>query len=231
MLGNSYTGGNLLGRMIEQLAAAAGESLFSHSIAPGGVTFEFHCTHPATLSALVERPWDIVTLQDQSLRPIDEPDKTVAFGLNLVKLIEQAVGRKPRLVLYLSWPRKQHPEKLPALEATYRRLADTVGATIAPCGPAWKLARAALPHLEFYQEDLHHPEPVATYLNACVFFATIYGRSPVGLPSALHYRWGNFWNYEAMRPLQTLNLSESDTRALQQFAWDAVQAEKARVAG
>lgn len=230
MIGNSYTGGNNLGRMIEQLAAAAGESLFSHSIAPGGQTLEFHSTHHPTLAALAERSWDAITLQDHSLRPIDEPEKTIEFGAKLARWAEHAQGRKPRILVYLTWPRKHAPEKLALLETTYRRLAQTIGATIAPCGPAWKAARAALPHLEFYQEDLHHPEPVGSYLNACVFWGTLSGRSPERLSSALQHRQGNFWNVDQKRPEELLALSPADTVTLQRIAWDAILAERQRAA-
>ena len=50
---------------------------------------------------------------------------------------------------------------------------------------AWKSALAADPKLVLHQPDKSHPNPKGSYLAACVFYATLLERSPVGLPGGL----------------------------------------------
>jgi hypothetical protein len=53
---------------------------------------------------------------------------------------------------------------------------------MAPCGDAWALMRPAVGDV-FYQDDVH-PTKFGQYINSCVFYATITGKSPVGLGDA-----------------------------------------------
>jgi len=50
-------------------------------------------------------------------------------------------------------------------------------------GPAWAEATAGGADVGLYYEDGSHPSPNGSYLAACVFFATLYGESPEGLPA------------------------------------------------
>ena len=61
------------------------------------------------------------------------------------------------------------------------------------------------PKLELYRADKTHPSPEGTYLEACVVFASMYHRSPVGL---------NFFGIE--------KVDEKTARFLQNVAWDTV---------
>lgn len=225
-IGNSYTGGNTLAWMLEQLAAARGETLFTHSICPGGMTLEFHCTNPQAITAIRQRQWTILSLQEQSLRPIEEPDKTIEFGSQLASFVESNHPDGLRKLVYLTWPRKTSPEKGEALRATYRQLAAKIGAEVVPCGPAWLETIRRLPQIELYQPDNSHPTEVATYLNACVFFATLYVQSPVGLPADLWFRTGNVGNHEHKDARQKLQLDPAVAAELQAIAWECSAAER-----
>ena len=60
-------------------------------------------------------------------------------------------------------------------------MASEIHAAVAPVGPAWwsVLGSEARPGL--WQGDGSHPTRKGTYLAACVFYATIFDESPVGL--------------------------------------------------
>ena len=53
---------------------------------------------------------------------------------------------------------------------------------MAPCGEAWVLCRNVYGDV-FYSDDVH-PNGLGQYMNACVFYATITGKSPIGLGDA-----------------------------------------------
>jgi hypothetical protein len=103
------------------------------------------------------------------------------------------------------------------LDGAYFDIARELKATVAPVGMAWKKALAADPELVLYQPDQSHPAPQGSYLAACVFYATLLDKSPVGLPG------------ELMKGGKVLVRVASDkARLLQEIAWQTVQAAKQR---
>ena len=88
---------------------------------------------------------------------------------------------------------------------------------VAPVGMAWKKALAADPKLVLHQPDKSHPNPTGSYLAACVFYATLFDKSPVGLPGEL--KKGN-------RVL--VRVAPDEAAALQKIAWQTVQEMKHR---
>jgi len=87
-------------------------------------------------------------------------------------------------------------------------MAEQNGSTVAPVGLAWKQAMDNDPDslINLYSTDNSHPSIAGTYLTACVMYATIFQKSPLGS--------GYF-----------AGLSESDARFLQQMAEDVVLGE------
>jgi hypothetical protein len=77
---------------------------------------------------------------------------------------------------------------------------------------AWKKALAADPHLVLHQSDQSHPHPTGSYLAACVFYATLFDKSPVGLPGELK-KW----------PWVLARVAPDQAKQLQEIAWQAVQ--------
>jgi hypothetical protein len=72
------------------------------------------------------------------------------------------------------------------LISTYAKLADSTGAVLAPCGIAWRRAILERPAMNFWGtadgSDNHHQGSYGVYLNACVFYMVMTGKSPVGIP-------------------------------------------------
>lgn len=52
---------------------------------------------------------------------------------------------------------------------------------VAPVGAAWQTAVAQKAFPALWQDDGSHPTVQGTYLAACVFYATIFRQSPMGL--------------------------------------------------
>jgi hypothetical protein len=101
------------------------------------------------------------------------------------------------------------------LNGAYYGVADELGDAVAPVGVAWKKSRTAEPGLVLYQADKSHPTPAGSYLAACVFYATIFDKSPVGLPGELR---------DGFTVL--IRLSPEDAGKLQEIAWQTVQEQK-----
>ena len=67
------------------------------------------------------------------------------------------------------------------LDVGYRTIADELRVGVAPVGDAWAAMHDADPGMDLWQTDGSHPTTAGTYLAACVFYASIFHESPVGL--------------------------------------------------
>ena len=68
-IGNSYTYGNNMSAIFDNLAKSAGDTFYVERIAKGGYTLESHVTDANHVAKILERKWNYVFLQDQSQVP------------------------------------------------------------------------------------------------------------------------------------------------------------------
>lgn len=208
-IGNSYTSCNDLPGMLQEMSNTAGKRLETAGVTTGGKTLEWHGDNPETLDAMDKGPWDFIILQDHSLRAVEAPEKLRRAVTKLVARIRQ--GRASP-VLYVTWARQHLPEMQDAITETYTRVARESGARVAPVGPAWRRALAASPGVSLHKKDRSHPSLLGSYLAACVFYATLYGETPVGVSS------------EIRRSDGVTEVVDKDTAVfLQETAWASVQ--------
>ena len=189
-IGNSYTDVNDLPRVFAELAASGGQHVGTGQVAPGGEELSGHVDLPETQTALAEPGWDVVVLQEQSQVPAilaARMQRMEPAARTLVGKI-RAIGARP--ILFETWAHRDGSigDGLPdfatmeaALEQGYDQVAADVGAEVAPVGVAWRTARLVAPQLDLWEPDGSHPTMAGTYLASCVMYATIFGRSPVGL--------------------------------------------------
>jgi len=182
-IGNSYTYCNDLPGMVAGLAEAAGaRKIEVHSSVSGGCTLERHFTQENAVEKIRGQKWDAVVLQEQSTRPVLEPKTMHEFARKLHAEIQE---QGAETVFFLTWARQHKPEMQDALNDAYFGIAGQLGATVAPVGVAWKNALAADAGLVLHAKDQSHPNPAGSYLAACVFYATLLEKSPVGLPAEI----------------------------------------------
>ena len=209
-IGTSYTFANDLPGMLAKLSVAGRQPRIIHGlVAPGGCTFERHVADGQAAATIAAGRWNYVVLQEQSLMPVADPQRTLEFGGRLDRAAREAGART---IFFETWARAGKPAMQEGLSATYAELARRAapataggpGGMVAPVGDAWRraLAQAATLHTA----DGSHPTPAGTYLAACVFYAVIHGESPVGLT-------GRF-----------AGLDDATARLLQETAQTAVEA-------
>ena len=83
-------------------------------------------------------------------------------------------------------------------------------------------ARRELPGVSLWASDGVHPTPAGTYLTACVLYATLTGRSPVGIPGRTVRATTD------SRTFRPVELAEADAAALQGVAVATVTATPSR---
>lgn len=205
-IGNSLTFGNDLPKMIAELVKASKQPSLRHEReTPGGCTFEKHCNDGKALAKIQSRKWDYVILQDHSQGPLAKRDSMFDYGKKLDAEIKK---QGAKTILYMTWALQNKPEDQAAISKAYLDLAAELKCQVAPVGNAWEAALNADKKLVLHTNDKKHPTATGTYLAACVFYATIYGRSPEGLPGSIG------------------KLTDEEARPLQVIAWKAVQGVK-----
>ena len=208
-IGNSYTYCNDLPKIVEQLSNATGKRVQTAMVTTGGVSLEWHWCNPETLEALDGGEWDFVVLQDYSLQAVEAPEKMRNAVASFVPRIRNAYAAP---LLYLTWARQHIPEMQDELNRTCLSMARQLDITVAPVGIAWRKTLGACPELVLHTDDGSHPNTLGSYLAACVFYATIFGESPVGLTNEL----------ESTEGAGTV-IDEEKASFLQQMARESIQ--------
>ncbi len=201
-IGNSFTFFHDMPKMVAELAKAGKQRPLNFvQVAPGGCTLEKHWKDGKALMAIQSRKWDFVVLQEQSQRPLLNKDSMFDYAKRLNAEIEK---QGAKTLLYMTWAYKDKPDDQKAITESYLELAKEINAEIAPAGLAWQEAILADKELILHERDKKHPNVTGSYLAACVFYATIYGKSPEGLPGSIG------------------KLTDEDAVPLQAIAWRVV---------
>jgi prepilin-type N-terminal cleavage/methylation domain-containing protein/prepilin-type processing-associated H-X9-DG protein len=209
-IGNSYTSFNNLPAMVAGLAKAGGKNVEVDSNIPGGYTLEMHWVERQSLAKMKSQPRDVVVLQEQSTRPIFEPEPMREYAEKWAAAIKE---HGASTMFYLTWARKFWPESQSILTGAYVGCGEAFGGDVSPVGVAWANALKANPNLELHTSDDSHPTPMGSYLAACVFYATLFNESPVGLPGRLTGPNGGV----------LVDISPAQAAMLQKIAWETVQ--------
>ncbi len=244
-IGNSYTAVNNLPLLTYNLALSAGDTLVYDSNTPGGMTFNGHSTNAATLQKIALGDWDNVILQAQSQEPSFSPgqvaSQTTPFARKLDSLVH-AASPCAETVFYMTWGRKfgdasncaNYPPvctfsgMTDRLRSSYKLMADENEALLAPVGMAWKKAWETDATIDLWSSDNSHPSVAGSYLAACVFYTTLFKKTPVGLTynaglsganalflqevaASVFFDSLSVWNVDRFRPIADFNSSANGT--------------------
>jgi len=236
-VGNSYIYFNNLPGLVEGISKElTGPVVRGTAHTHGGATLRAHL-EDRHLTAIFsqgparQRHWDWVVLQEQSTlgrieRPgeLGRPEAFYEATRELTPMIS-AVGAKA--ALYMTWAKQAFPMQSGTLSRVYRSIGAELGLPVAAVGEAWAEVLRARPDLSLYTSDGSHPNATGSYLAACVIYATLTGRSPLGAPREIT---GAPWNMEgpivSAQPTVLVSLSPADAEYLQRIAWKAAGAKE-----
>ena len=201
-IGNSFTARNNVPELIAGLAAARGRKLEHRLISAGGASLKMHWNKGLAAKVIQTEGYDCVVLQEQSTLPVKDATR---FHEN-VRLFDETIrAAGSEMVLYMTWARKHAPESQKKLTEAYTAIGRELGATVVPVGVAWEKFLAEHDSPVLHDKDESHPTLAGSYLAACVFFAVLFGESPVGIAAPVK------------------GLSEADAALLQRAAQDVVK--------
>jgi len=205
-IGNSYTyynGG--IDSHVYELANNKHDSwdIYTDAIVQGGATLQDHWNNETTREAIQSSDWDFVVLQEQSTRPIDNPDLMLQYAALLDSIIVESGAQT---VFFMTWAREWDPSMIEGLEESYTWVGQQLDATVAPVGLAFESLRNSNPEIQLYAGDGSHPNNSGTYLSACVFYSIFWNESTEG---SSYYMDNDIPAYTAL--------------ILQSTAWETVQ--------
>jgi hypothetical protein len=189
-LGNSLTFVHDMPALLQQLVASdpSNRPLFAVRYAPGGYTLGEHARNHTVGGLIDSIRWDDVVLQENSnvaaLDPAWRPAYMDAPARELVERI-RAHGAVPVLFLTPGFATGSPASAFDSysamhdrLDRNYRDVASELAAPVIPVGLAWAEALTRRSALALWEPDGVHPSLEGAYLDACVFYATLYNRSP-----------------------------------------------------
>jgi len=208
LVGNSHIFMNDLPLMLSRLAVSAGIDCECGQSAYGGYELSQHATDERTLWLIEGEPWDVVVLQERTtvlLTRLAEGTEPAVLALD--EAIASVAARTLLLMMWAPYSGTVAGGSVDASQEEVARstmaVAERIGACVAPVGLAWEAVEDADSGINLWQSGREHASEAGTYLMACVLYATLWGRSPVGLGSMT-------------------GLSESDALTLQEVAAETV---------
>jgi hypothetical protein len=197
-IGNSLTAtetsatGEDMPKVLSRLASSQGKSLTYKEAINLGHTLQ------DTWDAQIAQPfltgstkYDFIVLQEYSTVPVQNP--TLFYNTAVVTYqpsVQRSLAGSGTVLLFENWaltdlyPFSTRADYVAALERNYASLSGKLSAAnlIAPLSRAYEKVFATKPQT-YLLMDGKHPNDAGIYLDACVFYAVIFGESPAGLPA------------------------------------------------
>ncbi|MFO1110662.1 MAG: hypothetical protein U1E61_15895 [Bradyrhizobium sp.] len=126
-----------------------------------------------------DKLYDAAVMMDCSQCPIHPTLKSV-FTDYTRKNADIVRSHKARPIFFMSWAYADKPEMTAQLAEAYTTAGNANNALVIPAGLAFARSLGKQPELNLYAPDKRHPSLAGTYLAACVTFAALTGKSPVG---------------------------------------------------
>jgi len=182
-IGNSFTNRNDLPGMLTGLAAAArpGFDVETGRVIANGRALKTHWERAEARHAIASSRWDYVVLQEQSTLPLKNAPRMHEYVRSFDGEIRKSGART---VLYMTWARRHEFERQAELAKAYTDVGREIGAIVVPVGFAWQRVLSHHHNIVLHDKDNSHPNLAGSYLAACVFFATLFGRNPAECEAA-----------------------------------------------
>ena len=194
-VGNSYLYyGDSMHNHVRRLAGAADPNLKIPTTTWKSVTISGSALFDHNIRAYLEpgklrvkEPFEYVVLQGGS-GAISSAKRRAAFEATVIEFDQEIRKSGAKTALYMTHayvaPHKHaRADMIRDLEELYVSTGNKVGALVIPVGLAFEEAYRRRPDIRLHKAyDGSHPELIGTYLAACVVYASLYGKSPVGNP-------------------------------------------------
>jgi hypothetical protein len=142
-----------------------------------------HLLEPGHLG--MKQPFEVVILQGNSTDALSDAGRA-SYRQKVIEFNAEIMKRGAKTALYMTHahvkPSKfASPDMIRKVEDMHVSVGNEVGAFVIPVGLAFEEAYRQRPDIKIHKDyDGSHPDLIGTYLAACVVYASLYGKSPVG---------------------------------------------------
>ena len=151
-IGNSHTYCNDMPAMVKRRAEEDGFDCRVTMLAHPNWFLSQHAGEPDVRFNILYGKYDYVVLQEHA-HPFGPEEEFLEAAIVLNRMIREA-GSTP--VIYECWSRKDEPGLQDHMNKVHRRVAEEIGALLAPAGENWRSGKGGLPAPEMYDEDGAH---------------------------------------------------------------------------
>jgi len=190
-VGNSFTHGNNMPDMVEEIADANGAKIEWTMIAPGGAYLDEHQYNTEVVTALRSGNFDTVVFQEQSVIT-SVPDMVASRTLPAARTLDSiADAAGVRVIWFQTWGHlngfpdvgySDYASMQRAISATYDQIAVETSASVARVGDRWGRTLGSV-SVGLYSADGYHASPAGSYVAAIELAGSITGVSIVEAPS------------------------------------------------
>ena len=180
-VGNSFTFYNNgvdfhLRKMLDADVSKDSTQYLIQKIAISSYTLQAHYQDSLTLKKIKSDKWNVVVLQEQSTRPINNAGLFLQFATSLDTEIKKINAQTE---LFMTWAPKDSPNDITELAASYISVGSKLSAKVVPVGKIWDSFQKANPLINLYNSDNKHPSLAGTYLVSCVFYYNLFNKNPI----------------------------------------------------
>lgn len=182
-IGNSFSYYHALPKLIADIAQASGfGNLTVDGAFRGGATLQALWHDGKALKKLRSRDWSYVILQERGrlggiikhgVVHVGKPRVFFVYATKFHREIER-IGATTILYCPPSFLGTNSPHDAKKLNAAYATLARKLNVEIISPRTAFALASKKRPHLNLYERDGQHPNPLGMYLIACLFYKKLF---------------------------------------------------------
>ncbi len=151
-IGNSHTYCNDMPIMVKRRAEEAGFDCRVTMLAHPNWYLSRHAQEPEARFNILYGKYDYVVLQEHA-HPLSPEEEFLDAAVKLNRMI-RAAGSIP--VVLECWAKRDEPETQEHMNAVHRRIAEEIGALVAPVGEYWRSCRDSRADPEMYDGDGAH---------------------------------------------------------------------------
>ena len=212
IIGDSLTGWNGgLDRHLEELASSASPpmNIDAYQFYKGSTSLKSFWQNTTLHELIDEGGYDVIVIQDD-VRLID----LATFHEYTRKFVVKSKEVKAKPVLFMGWnymtKKRFEWATMDVIIQANDDIANELNISIIPVGLAIENTKKERPNLTLIMHDNIHTTIHGTYLSACVSYATIFGKNPIGL------------SYIPVGYTED-EITEEEAAFLQHIAWETVQ--------
>jgi len=191
-IGNSLTFYNDVPGTFANFCSLSGKQVFVGKSLIGGASLQDHSLSVQTTDLIFQYQWDYVVIQGGSYTAAYPEYFHEAYQpALLLKNFIKANNSDTDIIFFMGFSAADSVEAIFSgigynemqnlIDSGAHLMADSLGFMIAPVGAAWRTVYNNRPDIMLYDYDGIHPSPAGSYLEASVYYGTIFRESCVGL--------------------------------------------------